>query len=161
MPGLTKLITAVCGLAVIAGGALAGCGVSQRTVTQPRVSCGSAVTRVLDDRTQLLSATPGALRCFDAAARMCRPASISVTAMGVDAGTHYAFAIKPGTQPCQVTEQSQFYMVSGGLRHGPVTTVSCQRSAVTASGVTLSCGGPDILVPAEVRMSVDRGEAAS
>jgi hypothetical protein len=70
--------------------------------------------------------------------------------MMVDAGIHYVFAIKPGTDPCQVTEQSQFYLVSGGVRHGPVTTVACQRSAVTASGVTLRCGGRDILIPSTV-----------
>jgi hypothetical protein len=159
---LTTILAGVCAVAVTGGGALAGCGVSRQGAAPPGVNCGSAVTRSLDDRTQLLSAKPGALPCFDAAARNCRAASITVTAMGVDAGTRYVFVIKPGTEPCQVTEQSQFYMVSGGGgRHGPIKTVACQRSAVTRSGVTLSCGGRGILIPAELRMSVDRGEAAS
>lgn len=161
MRGLTKVITGVCAAAVIAGGALAGCGTSHRAVTPPRVSCGAAVTHSLNDSTELLSASPGALPCFAAAVRNCHSASLSVTAMGVDAGIHYVFVIKPGTEPCQVAEQSQFYMVSGGVRHGPVRTVACQRTAVTASGVTLSCGGRDILIPAKLRMSLDRGEAAS
>jgi hypothetical protein len=153
MSGLTKVIIGACAVAVLAGGAVAGCGASQhgdtsqRSVAPLRVSCGAATARFLDDRTELLSANPGALPCFDAAARNCRPASITVTTMGVDAGTRYTFAIEPGTNPCQVTEQSQFYLVSGGLRHGPVTTTHCGISAATADGVTLSCSGRDILIP--------------
>jgi len=160
MPGLTKLITA-CGLAVIAGGTLAGCGVSQRAVTPPAVSCGSAVTHFLTARTQLLSAHPGTLPCFYKAARNCHSASISVTAMGVDTGTHYVFAIQPGTRPCLVIEHSQFSMVSGGVRRGPVITTQCRVVAAAGEGVTLSCGGRDILIPAELAMSVDPRGAAS
>jgi hypothetical protein len=161
MVGLTKVIIG-CAVAGLAGAAAAGCGASQqgdasqRSVTTQRVSCGSATARFLDDRTELLSANPGALPCFDAAARNCRSASITVTTMGVDAGTRSTFAIKPGTGPCQVTEQSQFYLVSGGLRHGPVTTTHCRISAATAAGVTLSCSGRDVVIPAELRLSVGR-----
>jgi len=156
MLGLAKLITAVCAAAVIAGEVLAGCGNSHGAVMLPQVSCGSAATHALNDRTQLLSASPGALPCFDAAARKCRAASISVVAMGVDAGTHYVFMIKPGTDPCQITERSQFYLVSGGMRRGPVITRHCRVGAVTARGVSLSCDGqPPLLVP----VTVGGGEA--
>lgn len=167
MAGLARVTVGVCAVAVIAGGTLAGCGAAPRgsgpprAVTLPRVSCGSAVTRLLDDHTKLLSASPGTLPCFDAAVRNCRSASISVTAMGVDAGTRYVFVIEPGTDPCQVTEQSQSYMVSGGLRHGRVTTVGCERTIVTVTGVMLRCGGRNILIPAEVSMSADGREVAS
>jgi hypothetical protein len=159
MLGLTKVIVGGCAAALLIGGGLAGCGASQhggtsqRGVAPSRVSCGSATARFLDDRTELLSAKPGALPCFDAAARNCRSASISVTTMGVDAGTRYTFAIEPGTGSCQVTEQSQFYLVSGGLRHGPVTTTHCRIGAATAKSVTLSCSGGDILIPATVSHS--------
>jgi hypothetical protein len=148
------IVAGVFVVTAIAGGALVGCGVSKpgsgspRDTTLPRVNCGSAATRFLGESTQVLSATSGALPCFAAAARNCRPASITVTAMGVDAGTRYVFVVKPGTDGCQVTEQSQFYVVSGGVRHGPLTIVGCQRTAVTASGVTLECGGRRILIPA-------------
>lgn len=167
MAGLARVTVGVCAVAVIAGGTLAGCGAAPRgsgpprAVTLPRVSCGSAVTRLLDDHTQLLSASPGTLPCFDAAVRNCRSASISVTAMGVDAGTRYVFVIEAGTDPCQVTEQSQFYMVSGGGRRGPLLTTHCRVAAAAGEGVTLSCGGRDILIPAELTMSADGREAAS
>lgn len=160
MRGLMKGIRGVCAAAVIASGALAGCGASQhgdtsqQGVAPPRVGCGSAITRTLDDRTVLLSASPGALPCFAAAARNCHSATITVTAMGVDAGNHYVFGIEPGTRPCLVTERSQFYMVSGGTRHGPVTTTHCRIAATDAGGVTLSCGGRQILIP--VTASQDR-----
>jgi hypothetical protein len=105
----------------------------------------------------LLSAEPGALPCFDVAVRNCRAASIAVTAMGVDAGTHYVFIVKPAASRCQVTEQRQFYLVSGGIRRGPLRTTSCQVAAATGQGVTLSCDGQRLLIPA----TVSHGEAAS
>lgn len=161
MLGLTKVMIGGCAAVLLAGGGVAGWRASHGSPTLPLPTCGSVTTHLLSSDTQLLSAKPGALACFSAAARNCRAGSIAVNQMGVDAGTRYVFVIEPGTEPCQVTEQSQFYMVSGGLRHGPVKTVACQRSAVTTSGVTLSCGGRGILIPVELRMSVDRGEAAS
>lgn len=163
MLGLTKVIVGACAAALLIGGALAGCGASQhgdtsqRGVAPLRVSCGSATARFLDERTELLSAKPGALPCFDAAARNCRSASISVTTMGVDAGTKYTFAIEPGTGPCQATEQSQLYLVSGGLRHGPVMTTHCRIALATAKSVTLNCNGRDILIP----VTVSHSEAVS
>lgn len=152
MRPLTTIAAGVCAAALIAGGALAGCGASQpgasgQVPKLPRVSCGAATTRFLDERTELLSADPGALPCFDAAVRSCRPASITVTTMGVDAGTRYVFGIEAGTHPCQVIEQRQFYIISGGPHHGPVTTVACQRAVATASGVTLTCGTQHFLIP--------------
>ena len=74
-----------------------------------------------------------------------------MTTVGVDAGIRYEFAIEPGTYPCQVTEQRQFYLVSGGPPHGPVTTSACQRATATADGVTLTCGRQQFLIPATVR----------
>jgi hypothetical protein len=68
--------------------------------------------------------------------------------MGVDAGTHYVFVIKPGGRPCQVTELSQFYIVTGGVHRNPVTSTRCRVAVVTAQGVTLRCDGQAIVVPA-------------
>jgi hypothetical protein len=158
MRPLTTIAAGVCAVAVIAAGALAGCGASQpgaseRAKTLARVDCGSAATRFLDGSTRLLSADPGARRCFDAAVTHCQAATITVTTMGVDAGTRYVFVIEAGTHPCQVTEQRQFYLVSGGPHHGPVTTVTCQRAAATASAVTLTCGSQQLLIPASVSHS--------
>jgi hypothetical protein len=153
MLGLTKVIVGACAAALLTGGALAGCGASQRATAAPPVSCGSAAARFLDDRTELLSASPGALPCFDTAVRHCRSASIIVTTMGVDAGTRDTFAIEPVTGPCQVTERSQSYLVSGGLHHGPVTTTHFRIAGATAAGVTLSCSGQRILIPATVSHS--------
>jgi hypothetical protein len=77
--------------------------------TLPQTSCGRAETHFLSGGTQILQADPHALTCFGAAARGCKPASIEVTEMGVDAGTDYVFTIEPGGTPCQVSELSQGY----------------------------------------------------
>jgi len=46
-----------------------------------------------DGSTHALSADPGALTCFTAAARACRAASIQITEMGTDTGTTFVFSI--------------------------------------------------------------------
>jgi hypothetical protein len=125
--------------------------VSQHQTAAPPASCGSAVTHFLNGQTHLLGADHGALTCFDAAAKSCRPASLHVTEMGVDTGTDYTFTIESGGASCRVTEQSNFYSANGGGSTGPVTTTSCLRTAVTDAGVSLSCAGQDVLIPAKVQ----------
>ena len=60
--------------------------------------------------------------------------------------------VEPDGASCRVTQLAQGYSVSFGLAApvGPVISAACRRTAVTASGVTLNCGGPDILIPAKV-----------
>jgi hypothetical protein len=118
--------------------------------SMPQARCGSAVTHGLDGHTQLLRADPGALSCFSAAVRACKPGSIKVTEMGVDTGTDYVFTIEPGGTTCRVTEVSQAYSANFGGSQGPVYTTSCRRTAVTGAGVTLSCDGRDVFIPARV-----------
>src|SRR5215469_10952673 len=140
MRQLMTTVAAVCALAVTAGGVLAGCGASggsgasRGVVTLQRIKCGQAVD-------------PAAVQCFAAAVRTCRAASISETTMLVDTGTQDVFVTDPGTSPCQVTERSQFYMVSGGIRHGPVTTTPCRISATAVSRVVLTCNGRVMMIP--------------
>lgn len=139
----------VCAVAAAAAGGL----ITWRAVRParlPHASCGSAVTHLLDASTQALSADPGALGCFSAAARKCSPASIEITELGVDAGTSSVFTIGPGGTRCQVTGTSQGYSANFGGSAGPVTSVSCRLTAVTGKGVMLGCGGPDVLIPASV-----------
>jgi hypothetical protein len=124
----------------------------------PQARCGSAVTHGVDGDTQLLSADPGALSCFSAAARVCKPGSIEVTEMGVDTGTDYVFTIEPGGTTCRVTEVSQAYSANFGGSHGQARTTPCRRTAVTGTGVTLSCDGRDVFIPA--RVSVPDNSAA-
>lgn len=124
--------------------------ISMHAAALPRPSCGSGVTHHLDGGTQLLGADPGALTCFSTAARGCRPASIEVTEMGVDTGTYYVFTIEPGGTACQVTELSQDYSANFGGSAGPVSAISCRRTAVSRRGVALRCGGQDVLIPAQV-----------
>ena len=134
---MRQLVTtgaAVCALAVIAGGVLAGFGASGGVVPMQRITCGSAVN-------------PAAVQCFDAAVRTCRAASITETTMLVDTGTHDVFVTDPGTSPCQVTERSQFYLVSGGIRHGPVTTTPCRVTGTAVSRVVLTCNGRVMMIP--------------
>jgi len=96
------------------------------------------------------AADQGALTCFDAAARACKPASLHVTDFGVDTGTDYVFTIESGGPSCRVTERSNFYSANGGGSTGPVTTTTCLRVAVTGEGVSLSCAGQDVLITAHV-----------
>jgi hypothetical protein len=122
---------------VIAGAALAGCGVSQGAVTQHRVNCGS-------------SSNPAAVQCFDAALRNCRAASITQISMLVDTGTRETFVTVPGTSPCRVTEESQPYVVTGGIHLGPVTTTHCV-DASAAHTVVLTCRGHAVPIPNPAR----------
>lgn len=113
--------------------------------TLPTANCGSATARSVDASTVVTMADPGALTCFYNAARACQPAAVQIVARGVDAGTDYVFKIDSGGKACRVTESSQTYVEPG--RHGPVQSVTCDRTGVTDVGVTLSCGGQDVLVP--------------
>jgi hypothetical protein len=125
--------------------------VSQHQTAAPTASCGSAWTHAVNGQTHLLGADHGALTCFDTAARACKPASLHVTELGVDTGYDYVFTIKSGGASCRVTESSNFYSANGGGSTGPVTTTSCLRTVVTGRGVSLSCGGQDVLIPAKVQ----------
>ena len=122
----------------------------QHVTVLPKASCGSAVTHRVDGGTQVLTADPGALTCFAAAARGCRPASVEVVEMGVDTGTTYVFVIERDGAACQVTELAQDYSANFGGSTGPVNAVTCLRTAVTGRGVTLTCGGQDVLIPSAV-----------
>jgi len=116
----------------------------------PRATCGTASTHFLTGNTQMLSADRGALTCFLKAARECKHASLGVTEMGVDTGTEYVFAITPGTPACQVTEQRQDYSANFGGSQSAISTVQCRTTAVTRTGVALSCRGRNVLIPANV-----------
>jgi hypothetical protein len=142
----TAIIIAGAVIAAAAGG-LTGWRLSQHAAALPHASCGGAVTHSLNGSTHALSADPGALTCFTAAARACRTASIQITQMGVDTGTNFVFAIGPGGTTCQVTELSQDYSANFGGSAGPVITASCRLAAVSGSGITLGCGGQDVLIP--------------
>ncbi len=60
------------------------------------------------------------------------------------------FVIEPARAPCRVTELRQDYSANFGGSLGPVASTPCRRTAVTASGVVLNCGRPDILIPAKI-----------
>ena len=144
----------IIGGAVIAAaaGVLAGWRLSQHAAALPHASCGSAVTHSLDGSTRALGADPGALACFAAAARQCKTAGIAITEMGTDTGTDFVFSIGLGGTTCQVTELSQDYSANFGGSTGPVTTVPCRLAAVSGEGVTLACGGQDVLIPSAVSL---------
>lgn len=146
----TIIVAVSCTLATACGSAAhtsAGNG-----TTLPRATCGSISTHGLDDPTLLLSADPGALTCFNTAARACKPASIRMQLMGVDTSDTYVFTIGSGASgiaDCTVTAMSQGY--SANTQHTTaITTTSCHLTAATASGVRLSCAGQDILIPSDL-----------
>ena len=142
------VVIIICGaVAAASGGLAAGC--SRSPAAQPETKCGSAVTHFLTAHTQVITARHGALTCFVTAARHCRAASLAVTEMAVDTGTHVVFTIKPGGSPCQVTETSQNYSVNFGGSHGPRVTRSCRLTGATSAGATLRCGAQTVLIPAK------------
>ena len=147
----------ICAIIAAAGGvAAAAWSHSHHPAAVPRPPCGSAQTHFLTGHTQFLAADPGALTCFVSAARECRSASLRVTEMGVDTGTNYVLTIEPGTTPCQVTEDSRAYSANFGGSQGALSTVRCQRTAVTRAGVMLSCRGRAVLIPARVSVPPPR-----
>ncbi len=70
--------------------------------------------------------------------------------MGVDTGTMYVFTIEHVGTACQVTELSQYCSANFGGSTGLVKAVTCRRTAATAKGDTLTCGGQDVLIPSAV-----------
>jgi hypothetical protein len=125
----------------------------QQSAMPPVASCGRAVTHGLNSDTQMLSSDKGALTCFQKAAKTCTAASLGVTVMGVDTGTSDVLAIDPaGTSGsrCQVTWWHQAYSANNGGSAGKVGSTPCQLGTVTSAGVTLSCAGRTLLIPAVV-----------
>jgi len=116
--------------------------------TLPDPTCGAAAAHLVNGVTPFFQAPPATLACFSTAARECKAASIAVVENGVDTGTSYVFVIEPGGTPCRVTELTQDYSANFGGSLGSVSSTPCRRTAVTARGVVLKCGGPDILIPA-------------
>ena len=122
----------------------------------PRASCGSATTHRVDNLTTIIAADPGALSCFETAARSCGSASLRVVEMGVDAGYMHVFIIERsgiaerGGAPCLVTELSQGYSARFGESADQVSSLTCRMTAATGAGVGLRCGGRDVVIPAVV-----------
>lgn len=152
MRGSTRILVFICCAAVVAAGAVLAehWWVDRRANELPMAGCGTAVTHRLDGDTQLISAQPGALTCFDTAAHSCASASIQLTERGVDAGIRYVFRIEPGGSPCHAVELSQDYSANFGGSSGEVKSLTCSTVAVTAKGVAFTCGGQDVLIPAEL-----------
>ena len=147
---LKDAVITICIVVVAAAGALTIWRATQ-PASLPDASCGTSATHNLGGVTQILSDDAGALGCFSAAARACKPASLEVTEIGVDAGAKYVFAIRRSSSPCLLTELSQSYGYAGGsLSTGRIFSVPCRRTAVTAFGIMLSCARHDVLIPAAV-----------
>jgi hypothetical protein len=119
----------------------------------PKASCGSALVHRMGGDTSIVPPTDAdstTLNCFNAAARGCKPASIQVVEMGVDAGTAYVFRIELGGRAgCHVVELSQDYG-AGWPGTYPVNSQTCDAPEVTSWGVRFSCGGQDVWISAVV-----------
>jgi len=140
----------VAGLVLATTGGLLAWRLTRPPTSLPQASCGLVITNRLGANTTIPGRGAGVLRCFDAAARACKAASIAVTELNVDVGTGYVFTLEPGGTPCRVTELSQGYSANFGGSTGPIIATSCLRRAVTTNGVMLRCAGQDLLIPAKV-----------
>lgn len=117
----------------------------------PQASCGSAWAYSVYGNSVVTRADPGsALTCFGTAARTCRSASIQMVVAGVDSGGRYVFGTKPGGAKCQVIEISRACTVSFGNCPGQVSSKTCSSVTVTGRGVTFTCDGDVVLIPAVV-----------
>lgn len=159
MRGRTRMLVLICcAMVVIVGAALAvSLRGDQGSKVLPKASCGSAVTHRLDTSTTIITAQPGALACFNTAARSCGPASIQLVEMGVDTGTTYVFRIEPGGAACQAVESSQDYSANFGGSTSQVSSLTCSKITATTKGVTLTCGGQDVLIPATSSSGLQTG----
>jgi hypothetical protein len=149
----THIIVVVCCAAALAGGAVvvehshAEHQAGPIVLELPRASCGSARTHLLGGDTTVSNDEPNALSCFGEAARDCTSASIVVDEAGVDTGDMHFFRIEPDGAACQAVERSQAWSANWGFS-SLVRSQTCDGIAVTSRGVTLSCGGQDLLIPA-------------
>ena len=155
--GAIALLAAVAACAAPGSTSLRGSGSASpggpQSAMPTKASCGRAVTHGLNSDTQMLSSDKGALTCFQKAAKTCTAASLGVTEMGVDTGTSDVLAIDPAGSSgsgCQVTWWHQGYSANNGGSKGAVASTACQLGTVTSAGVTLSCAGRTLLIPAVV-----------
>lgn len=107
--------------------------------------CGEIT--VAGGRTVAIS-TAQAENCFWEAFQHCQPASLTVTMMGVDAGTLHTFTLAPKGSACVLTDQQQTYVVPG--KRSPTHTYTCTSLAQQQGGLRFqSCGADgDVYVPA-------------
>jgi hypothetical protein len=86
--------------------------------------------------------------CFWQAFRQCQPATLSVTAMGVDAGAVRTFTITGTAGACKITDVRQTYVISTNKQI--TETFTCAGLVQHNGGLLFqSCGDDgDIAVPA-------------
>lgn len=101
-------------------------------------TCGDAVVRDLPPTA--VSFGGKALRCFAAAVRDCRPASVHVVHTGVDSGLEFVASIEGGS-PCRTSYAYNQWTANFEGLTGPTTTVNC---TVRATSTLLHFACPNV-----------------
>lgn len=86
-------------------------------------------------------------QCFWRAYQQCQATTLTVTMMGVDAGTVHTFAVKPPGNPCPLVDTVSRYFVPRPTP--PPQATKCESVSFTAAGLLFkACGEQgDILIP--------------
>ncbi len=123
--------------------ALAACGPTQNRSTAsaaaPPQNCGK-VQIIANGQIQNSAAAKQAENCLWHAFQTCTPATLTVTIMGIDAGTTRTFSVSQQGSACVVTDRLQHYIVPKGT--GQTTTYTCTGGITQQPDglLFLSCG---------------------
>jgi hypothetical protein len=130
----------------LAAGALASCGTAAHagTVATPR-DCGTVQIQV--GRISDSAAAAQAENCFYQAYKICQPATLNVSEMGVDAGVQRTFTLAPNGGGCAISDSVHRYVVPN---HDETQAYTCGAVAQSSDGLAFSaCGNDgDVTVPA-------------
>lgn len=143
MAGIPVLITVLAFLVAGCGqGIQAGAGASTSTQAQ---NCGTVTIHQANNSTDASASTPES--CFYSAYQKCASATLTVTTMGVDAGTTRTFTTQANNATCRITDAVSTYVVP----HPPSTakTYTCTDLTKQSDGLHFSSCGADgnVFVP--------------
>lgn len=133
--------------------ALAGCGAtasgSPTTTGGPTTNCGTVTVRQGPNTVLNGDKAGPAEDCFWRAFHQCHAATLTVTAMGVDAGVTRTLTIVSKSGGCGLTDKSEHYVIPSNTHQ--VTTFTCATLTQATGGglVAKGCGADgDVTIPA-------------
>jgi hypothetical protein len=114
-------------------------GQPQVKATQETQNCGSIHTL----HSQVVQADSSKVKqvedCFSQAYQQCRPATLTFSVSGVDAGTLHTFSLKSVGGTCVISDITQHFIVPRSS--SAATTYTCESLTMQTDGLhILSCG---------------------
>ncbi|GAC1518552.1 MAG: hypothetical protein NVS3B14_20900 [Ktedonobacteraceae bacterium] len=137
---LAAIILAACGSNTTTGG--------QATPTPAQtVNCGKVQSSLAKHSPTDKAAAQQAENCFYQAFQQCRPATLTYTTFGVDAGDIHSFSLKSVNGSCTISDGVQHYIAPNPP--GATSTYTCATMTKQTDGLHIqSCGSTGtILIP--------------